>query len=437
MGIKHSPGCKCCKCPLCIAVTVCGVSTEGYAGFSVSLSGTGGDYGPCDPTEDGVCCFEVPPGSYTITGTGPCGEETKIVTVTCPGGLDTTIDIPGATVTIDQDPAACTGAYLTGALSGPNGFVTGVGGSGHSEVCVPVDGSYTIDWLMDQPCIAPLPPSMVTVEACEGSTSLTIDLVRVDVIVTVRGCGDLLLPGATVDITGPGFTFTGTTDASGQVTATNLIGGCDYVLTVSKPPYFRTEIVDFTASCFTGGGQNVTLFVLSDEVVCVPCCPDPIKKVLTLTSAAGDIDLVYAGDEPFVGDLWIGCQSWPGQTTTCQDGFGGNAPMPCTGQLITASVAIVWEWGPRLGSPCGTLIQKWSCCGTAEDGFDLMPGSCLGTFPFFTIRSGNTDDCLVAGYSDYNCQDTASAYTTLACDPLNALFTFADAPLATATLTEP
>ncbi len=103
-------------------------------GESVTLTASGAQDYLWDPGGAGASIVVVLPGTYTVTGTNACGEDSASITIT-------TADAP--TVIITGDTAPCVGSTTTLTASGADSYVWSTGEDSPS-ITVAAGGTYTV-----------------------------------------------------------------------------------------------------------------------------------------------------------------------------------------------------------------------------------------------------------------------------------------------------
>lgn len=215
-------------------------------------------------------------------------------------------------------------------------------------------------------------------------------------VFTVTACS-AALSGATVTVTGPGgFSASGTTDGSGQITF-SVVGypAGTYSWTVSKGARYVTQSGTKAVTCGILNGQSVTLSAATGYT-CMGCCGIPIKNTLNVTTPFGGTGTLTLGYLSTAPSLWAGDVT---ESLPCRQDAG-------CGTLTNASVTNTWLVGGSSGFACGasgfSLGNAWDLVAPSTIEFvcdAAAPSQCPGGSP----RTFNFQKQISAPAASYTC----------------------------------
>lgn len=309
--------------PLCVhAPAAC--SSSGVGGVAVTVSDEGGAVGSAVTNASGVACILVPRRkSYVVTATKPdctpAGWEG--VDVGCFGadvsGLVQCHDQPGTLCVTVSTRCSASRAGFSVSATGPGGSGGGTTNSSGVACFTLPPGDYTVT-VSKSGCESAT--AAVTIP-CGGSaafaTTLGCDpggLLRI----TVVGCYDSPVPGATVVVTPPGggAPVSRTTGADGQVTIPLTVTGT-YTVAIT-PPNERLAPATVETIMFACGALPQSIQVALSPAEGYQCCeiqktvtpfhPFPIKTTLRITDLGGSFTVPLSYQIPVYGGCYVqGC----------------------------------------------------------------------------------------------------------------------------------
>lgn len=204
------------------------------------------------------------------------------------------------------------------------------------------------------------------------------------ICVTVRGCNNSFLPGATVTISLGGTTIgTGTTDASGKFCVA-ITSAATYTIVVSKTR-FNSSTTTYAATCSMSANTPSVALTPATGFICVPCCVDPLSTATkTLTTTWGVISLPYLGlVTGGINGLAANTPVWGGCNTISVNAYSADpfgAACNIARPVVATTLPVAWFFfcGSDTLATGGWHLIQWSyqCSGTT------WGEPAVGTTPF-------------------------------------------------------
>ncbi len=339
------------------------VSVVGGPG-SISLAGTA--------DANGLVTFEIPAGTgYTVTATnlGQTGSAEATVIEDTSSDLNLALPAPGTIVaTVQWGGSPVSGATVT-LTGGPNGIsLSGTSNaSGQVTFTNLVAGSgFTVGASKSGQSAS---QTGVSVSA-GGTTNVTVNLPTGTLVATVKWNG-ANVSGATVTLTGGPMStnVSGTSDASGQVTFTNVPAGSGYTVTAAK----SGASAAVAATVNGGSTTNVTINMPTGTLVATVQWAGGNVSGATVTLTGGPMGTNVSATSNGSGQVtFTNVPAGTGYTVTAtKSGQSGNVSASVTGGSTT---------NVTINMPTGTIVATVRWAGSNVSGATVtLTGGPMGT----------------------------------------------------------
>jgi hypothetical protein len=331
------------------------------------------------------CCLSIPAsGRYKVsTSTDVCTPASTPVNVTCP---ITNVSIAASgTVQIQVVTCGTCAGSVANIVPGTDQWTlagmgctrtTSLDGSCLLQFSISRQGTYSLTGSTG-PCYQSSTVS-VSVDRCSGLLTYTQTPAprTYTRTVTVQGCGctNTLLSGASVTISGGGYSQTLTSDASGLAVFTGVPADCAMSFTATYPRFVAMSGT-FHSPC-ADSVQGINFSTPIAGYMCGFDVPYPVPTTLYATDGAGTVTLT-PGTVGNIADLVGGLHNANSQTVNCvQSGGTCNAEVVAFGPPIVyktyTDVPIVY-YGLQ---PCNNVNA--AILSVVYSGFTGIPGNASG-----------------------------------------------------------
>ncbi len=249
----------------------------------------------------------------------------------------------GSTCQITATVKSCTGTLLVGATVTVTQGATTTGtcstdSSGVCSVTVPATGTYNVAATMSG--YGPFNQN-VTVSSCPGTTTVTLALQAVadQSSITVRGCGSVVLPTATLTVGGGTYTA----NSSGVIYFTMPVGSGQSFSVSDTTGRFISQTGTTSLSSCTGtasiNGNTYTLSAASGYVcnVITSCNPYPVSTTLYISTPPVTLVAIY---NQYGSSSWEVC----GTFNTSYLCTGGPPPTSCNTTYAAGVAACILNY---------------------------------------------------------------------------------------------